>query len=148
MRRRRQQQQQQQQQRNQQDEQQQQQQGKSKARRMRRAFRKLTGRNYEDPTRYYEKLTRNSVGLVLGCTWEQRLFLPTCGVLSKARAIHWGVIERDVLPQLSKAAVDAKEQEYNRRMLTIEGELAKLARESNKVDRVAVHYATGRPRRT
>jgi hypothetical protein len=33
-----------------------------------------------------------------------------------------------VLPQLSKAAVDTKEQEYNHCMLMIEGELAELAK--------------------
>jgi hypothetical protein len=39
-----------------------------------------------------------------------------------------------VLPRLSKAAVDAKEQEYHRRLDTIEGELAELAQISSKED--------------
>jgi hypothetical protein len=66
-----------------------------------------------------------------------RMFVPTCGVLSKARAIQWDVIEKDVVPRLSKAAVDAKEQEYHRRMLTIEGELAELAKIASNGDDVA-----------
>jgi hypothetical protein len=56
-----------------------------------------------------------------------RMFLPACGVPSKARGIQWGVVKKEVLPILSKAAVDTKEQEYQRRLLKIESELAKLA---------------------
>jgi hypothetical protein len=63
-----------------------------------------------------------------------RMFLPACGVLSKSRAIQWSVVEKEVLPRLSKAAVDAKEQEYHRRLDTIEGELAELAQISSKED--------------
>jgi hypothetical protein len=59
-----------------------------------------------------------------------RMFLPTGGVLSKPRATQWGVIEEKILPCLSKAAMDAKQQEYERRMATIVGELAELT-ESN-----------------
>jgi hypothetical protein len=44
--------------------------------------------------------------------------------VSKARAIQWDVVEKDVVLRLSKAAVDAKEQEYHQRMLMVEGELA------------------------
>ena len=65
------------------------------------------------------------------------MFLPTCGVLSKARAIQWGVIERDVLSRLSKAAADAKEQEYLWRLSTIEGELADLAKSFSNADDMA-----------
>jgi hypothetical protein len=49
----------------------------------------------------------------------------------------WGVIERDVLPRLSKAAVDAKEQEYLWRLAAIAGELAKLAKNDSNVDDIA-----------
>ncbi len=63
-----------------------------------------------------------------------RMFLPACGVLSKARGIQWGVVEKEVVPILSKAAVDAKEQEYQRRLLTIESELAELATMHSNVD--------------
>jgi hypothetical protein len=66
-----------------------------------------------------------------------RMFLPTRGVLSKARTIQWGVIEKDMLPRLSKAAADAKEQDYHWHMLTIEGELAELAKMTSNKDDVA-----------
>jgi hypothetical protein len=60
-----------------------------------------------------------------------RMFLPTCGVLSKSRAIQWGVIKENILPVLSKAAMDAKQQEYLRRLDTIRGELAELVSQSS-----------------
>jgi hypothetical protein len=59
------------------------------------------------------------------------MFLPTCGVLSKSRAIQWGVIKENILPVLSKAAMDAKQQEYLRRLDTIRGELAELVSQSS-----------------
>jgi hypothetical protein len=42
-----------------------------------------------------------------------------------------------MLPRLSKAAVNAKEQEYLRRLSTIEGELADLARSFSNADDMA-----------
>jgi hypothetical protein len=59
------------------------------------------------------------------------MFLPTCGVLSKSRAIQWGAIEEKILPVLSKATMDAKHQEYLRRLDTIRGELAELVSQSS-----------------
>jgi hypothetical protein len=48
------------------------------------------------------------------------------------------VIERDVLPRLSRAAVDAKEQEYLQRLATIKGELlADLALNDRNEDDIA-----------
>jgi hypothetical protein len=61
------------------------------------------------------------------------MFLP----VSKSRAIQWNVVEKEVLLQLSKAAVDAREQEYHQCLDTIEGELAKLAQISSKEDDIA-----------
>jgi hypothetical protein len=48
----------------------------------------------------------NSIQDILMLTLH--MFLPTCGVLSKARAIQWGVIDNKIMPLLSKAAMDAK----------------------------------------
>jgi hypothetical protein len=89
----------------------------------------------EAPLDQYWDVRENSAQDIL--VLMLRMFLPTCGVLSKARVIQWGVVEKDVLPRLSKAAVDAKEQEYHWRMLTIEGELAKLAKITSNEDNVA-----------
>ena len=73
---------------------------------------------------YWDCGTTNPQEILVLMLW---MFRPTCGVLSKAWAIHWVVVEREVLPRLSRAAVDAKEQEYRRRMAVIKGELAELA---------------------
>ncbi len=67
-----------------------------------------------------------------------RMFLPTCGVLSKARAIQWDVVKNKILPLLSKAAMDAKQQEYARRLATIKRELAVIAISSSNVEDTAV----------
>jgi hypothetical protein len=82
----------------------------------------------EAPLDEYWEVNANSAQDVL--VLMLRMFLPTGGVLSKPRATQWGVIEEKILPCLSKAAMDAKQQEYERRMATIVGELAELT-ESN-----------------
>jgi hypothetical protein len=38
-------------------------------------------------------------------------------------SFKWDAIEKEVLPWLSKAAIDAKEQEFHRCLVTIEGSL-------------------------
>ena len=67
------------------------------------------------------------------------MFLPTCGILLKACTIQWAVIDNKILPLLLKAAMDAKQQEYARRLATIKRELvAELATSSSNVEETAV----------
>jgi hypothetical protein len=55
-----------------------------------------------------------------------RLFQPNCGKLSKSKTEKWDVVQRKVLPMLTMAAVDAKEQELTRRLATIADELKSM----------------------
>jgi hypothetical protein len=55
-----------------------------------------------------------------------RLFEPTSGVLSKKKEEQWAVIQSKILPQLSQAAVVAKEATYRRRLSVLTSELKEL----------------------
>ena len=55
-----------------------------------------------------------------------RLLAPESGVLSKGKQEQWRFIEENLAPMLSQAAVDAKGEEYTRRLGTIAAKLAAL----------------------
>jgi hypothetical protein len=55
-----------------------------------------------------------------------RIFEPTSGVLSKNRGEQWVVIQAKILPQLSLAAMIAKEQYLRRRLAVVRTELSEL----------------------
>jgi hypothetical protein len=55
-----------------------------------------------------------------------RLFEPTSGVLSKKKEEQWAVIQTKILPQLSQAAMIAKEDTYRRRLSVLINELKEL----------------------
>jgi hypothetical protein len=54
-------------------------------------------------------------------------------------AIQWVVINDKILPLLSKAAMDAKQQEYQWHLATIEGELAELAKSDSNIEDAAAN---------
>jgi len=53
-----------------------------------------------------------------------RLLAPQSGMISKGKQAMWKYIEDNLLPMLSQAAVDAKGEEYSRRLATVTEELA------------------------
>jgi hypothetical protein len=63
-----------------------------------------------------------------------RLFQPRSGVLSKSKALQWGVIQVKILPVLSEASVVAKEEESRRRLAAIVQEMIDLNEEQTLID--------------
>jgi hypothetical protein len=55
-----------------------------------------------------------------------RMFEPTSGVLSKKKEEQWAVIQSKILPQLSQAAMIAREDTYRRRLSVLINELKEL----------------------
>jgi hypothetical protein len=55
-----------------------------------------------------------------------QLFEPTSGVFSKNRGEQWVVIKAKIIPQLSEAAMIAKEQYFCRQLNVISAELTEL----------------------
>ena len=76
----------------------------------------------ETPQNYWEvhQSEPSEFGLFL------RLFEPKCKKLSKPPEEQWSVIQSKILPKLSRPAVDAKEEEYRRRVQSIEEEQQEL----------------------
>lgn len=64
-----------------------------------------------------------------------RLFLPTCGKLSKAKQEQWETIQSAVLPSLTCTAFTAKVEAYERRSTAIVNELKEY--EDDNEDTVA-----------
>jgi hypothetical protein len=52
-----------------------------------------------------------------------RLFAPACGILSKSKEQQWPVMQKKIMPLVSRTAIDAKEEEYRRRLTVIDCEL-------------------------
>jgi len=63
-----------------------------------------------------------------------RLFVPQSGMISKGKQVMWRYIEVKLLPMLSQAAVDAKGEEYERRLTTVAEELAALEEEEQQLE--------------
>jgi len=69
------------------------------------------------------------------------LLAPDSGMISKGKQVMWKHIEDKLVPLLSQAAVDAKAEEYSRRLATVAAEIAVLcvqeqALEQDPSDRV------------
>ncbi len=62
------------------------------------------------------------------------LLAPESGVLSKGKKEQWQFIEEHLAPMLSQAAVDAKGEEYERRLATIAAELAVLGEQEQALE--------------
>ena len=60
-----------------------------------------------------------------------RLFEPKCGALGKKKEEQWSIIEKKVIPVLSKEAVDVKEQYYRRQIQRLETDI-KTLRDTDK----------------
>jgi hypothetical protein len=64
-----------------------------------------------------------------------RLFQPSwCGVLSKSKALQWGVIQVKILPVLSQASIIAKEEESQRSLAAIVQEMIDLNEQETLTD--------------
>ncbi len=63
-----------------------------------------------------------------------RLVAPQSGMLSKGKQAMWDYIEKNLLPMLSQAAVDAKSEEYARRLDALAGELAALREKEQQLE--------------
>jgi len=59
------------------------------------------------------------------------LLAPDCGVISKGKQEQWRYIEDKLVPLLSQAVIDAKGEDYSRRLAAITAELAVLDEEEN-----------------
>jgi len=57
------------------------------------------------------------------------LLAPQSGFISKGKQAMWHYIEDNLMPMLSQAAVDAKGEEYSRRLVTVTEELAMATEE-------------------
>ncbi len=60
-----------------------------------------------------------------------RLLAPDCGLISKGKQEQWRYIEDKLVPMLSQAVVDAKGEDYSRRLAAITVELAALDEEED-----------------
>ena len=78
----------------------------------------------ENEEEYYE-ITQNSATADL--TLMIRLFAWKSKAISKDRETQWRIIEKDVVPGLTKMSVDHKEQKLRRMVLEIEQELTNWA---------------------
>jgi len=83
----------------------------------------LAALKHKKPHTYWEFSLRSSqqeLSMIL------RLLAPDSGVISKSKQEQWRYIEDKLSPVISQAAVDAKAEEYTRRVATIAAELATL----------------------
>jgi len=60
-----------------------------------------------------------------------RLLAPDCGMISKGKQEQWQHIQEKLVPMLSQAVVDAKGEDYSRRLAAITAELAALVEEED-----------------
>jgi len=60
-----------------------------------------------------------------------RLLAPDCGMISKGKQEQWQHIQEKLVPMLSQAVVDAKGEDYSRRLAAITAELAALVEEDD-----------------
>jgi len=63
-----------------------------------------------------------------------RLLAPESGMISKGKQLMWGYIEKKIMPMLSQAAVDAKAEEYSRRLTALAEELAALQEQEQQLE--------------
>jgi len=71
-----------------------------------------------------------------------RLLAPDSGVISKGKQQQWQFIKENLAPMLSQAAVDAKGEEYARRLAAIATQLAALAEQEQDLDPAEDHDVT------
>jgi len=62
-----------------------------------------------------------------------RLLAPDSGMISKGKQLMWNYIEAKLIPLLTKAAVDAKAEEYSRCLATVAAELAVLCEQEQQL---------------
>jgi len=65
-----------------------------------------------------------------------RLLAPESGMISKGKRDLWHYIEQKLVPMLSKAMVDAKCEEYTRRLATVTAELVALNDQDEALENV------------
>jgi len=63
-----------------------------------------------------------------------RLVAPQSGMISKGEQAMWNYIEKNLLPMLSQAAVDAKSEEYARRLDALAEELAAFREKEQQLE--------------
>jgi len=63
-----------------------------------------------------------------------RLLDPESGMISKGKQDQWRYIEDKIIPMLLQAAVDAKAEEYSRRLAAIAEELAALQAQDQQLE--------------
>jgi len=57
-----------------------------------------------------------------------RIFAPDCGLFTKRKNEQWKYVEEQLLNILSKAAVDAKEEQFTRRRVVLQEQLEEAQR--------------------
>jgi len=62
-----------------------------------------------------------------------RLLVSDSGMISKGKQVMWNYIEAKLIPLLSQAAVDARAEEYSRRLATVAAELAVLCEQEQQL---------------
>jgi len=58
-----------------------------------------------------------------------RMFAPDCGLFTKRKNEQWKFVEENLLQVLSKASIDAKEEQFTRRCADLQGRLEQAERE-------------------
>jgi len=67
-----------------------------------------------------------------------RLLAPQSGMISKGKQAMWRHVEDNLLPMLSQAAVDAKGEEYARRLATVAVQIAALQEQEQQLENLPV----------